>query len=268
MVWTFNKGNGRVFGTVLGHYYTTFEDPLFRVLVLRGMAWAAGERWQPGPELPSAPVAIGACASYEQATVTRTLAGLLDQIGGLEQLVAGKWVTIKVNLTGQPDAVRPGWPELQTYQTHFILVLATADLLQRAGARQIRFVESLAGGLGPDDLARRSGWDWGALAAAGGQVSFENTHNRGRFDRYARLTVPWGGYVFPAYDVNRAYEQTDIFVSLAKLKEHATDGVCQFTRSLFALSRTRGCRVPHSCSSVSKYGKAPRSENRAGKPVW
>jgi type 1 glutamine amidotransferase len=43
MVWTFNKGKGRVFGTVLGHYSTTFEDPFFRILVLRGIAWAAGQ---------------------------------------------------------------------------------------------------------------------------------------------------------------------------------------------------------------------------------
>jgi len=43
MAWTFKKGKGRVFCTLLGHYSWTFDDPLFRVLVLRGMAWAAGE---------------------------------------------------------------------------------------------------------------------------------------------------------------------------------------------------------------------------------
>ena len=43
MLWTFQKGKGRVFASILGHYSTTFDDPLFRVLVLRGLAWAAGE---------------------------------------------------------------------------------------------------------------------------------------------------------------------------------------------------------------------------------
>jgi type 1 glutamine amidotransferase len=41
-------GKGRVFGCVLGHYAATFDDPFFRILLLRGMAWAAGEspyRW-------------------------------------------------------------------------------------------------------------------------------------------------------------------------------------------------------------------------------
>ncbi|MCI0534113.1 MAG: ThuA domain-containing protein [Verrucomicrobiales bacterium] len=43
MIWRFTKGQGRVFGSILGHYSWTFDDPLFRVLVLRGLAWAAGE---------------------------------------------------------------------------------------------------------------------------------------------------------------------------------------------------------------------------------
>jgi type 1 glutamine amidotransferase len=38
------KREGRVFCTILGHYAWTFDDPLARVLMLRGMAWAAGEQ--------------------------------------------------------------------------------------------------------------------------------------------------------------------------------------------------------------------------------
>ena len=43
MFWTYKPGKGRVFGCVLGHYTWTFDDPHFRTLLLRGMAWAAGE---------------------------------------------------------------------------------------------------------------------------------------------------------------------------------------------------------------------------------
>ncbi|MHC4570198.1 MAG: ThuA domain-containing protein [Planctomycetota bacterium] len=43
MFWTYQRGKGRVFGCVLGHYTWTFDDPYFRALLLRGMAWAAGE---------------------------------------------------------------------------------------------------------------------------------------------------------------------------------------------------------------------------------
>lgn len=40
-LWTFEHLNGRVFGSIPGHYMWTFDDPLYRVIVLRGIAWAA-----------------------------------------------------------------------------------------------------------------------------------------------------------------------------------------------------------------------------------
>lgn len=42
MMWTFQKGKGRVFASILGHYSWTHDDPMFRILIFRGMAWAAG----------------------------------------------------------------------------------------------------------------------------------------------------------------------------------------------------------------------------------
>jgi type 1 glutamine amidotransferase len=43
LFWTYEFGAGRVYGCVPGHYTWTFDDPLFRILLLRGIAWAAGE---------------------------------------------------------------------------------------------------------------------------------------------------------------------------------------------------------------------------------
>jgi len=43
MFWTYTPGQGRVFASVMGHYHATLEDPLFQVLVLRGLAWSARE---------------------------------------------------------------------------------------------------------------------------------------------------------------------------------------------------------------------------------
>lgn len=44
MFWTYQRGSGRVLGCVPGHYCWTFDDPYFRLWLLRGMAWAARER--------------------------------------------------------------------------------------------------------------------------------------------------------------------------------------------------------------------------------
>jgi putative heme-binding domain-containing protein len=46
LVWTFEKGKGRVFASIPGHYTWTQEDPMFRILALRGIAWTMRE--EPG----------------------------------------------------------------------------------------------------------------------------------------------------------------------------------------------------------------------------
>jgi type 1 glutamine amidotransferase len=43
LFWTTEPGRGRVFVSIPGHYSWTFDDPLFRVLLLRGLAWTARE---------------------------------------------------------------------------------------------------------------------------------------------------------------------------------------------------------------------------------
>jgi hypothetical protein len=40
-LWTLEHGEGRVFGCIPGHYTWTFDDPLYRLLVLRGICWVA-----------------------------------------------------------------------------------------------------------------------------------------------------------------------------------------------------------------------------------
>jgi len=42
-VWIMQHRNGRVFACIPGHYTWTFDDPLYRVLVLRGICWAGGQ---------------------------------------------------------------------------------------------------------------------------------------------------------------------------------------------------------------------------------
>jgi len=43
LFWTLEPAKGRVVVSIPGHFAWTFDDPLFRVLLLRGVAWAARE---------------------------------------------------------------------------------------------------------------------------------------------------------------------------------------------------------------------------------
>lgn len=40
LFWTVTHGRGRVFVSIPGHYAWTFDDPVFRTMLLRGIAWA------------------------------------------------------------------------------------------------------------------------------------------------------------------------------------------------------------------------------------
>ncbi len=43
LFWTLEPARGRVFVSIPGHFAWTFDDPLFRILLLRGIAWTARE---------------------------------------------------------------------------------------------------------------------------------------------------------------------------------------------------------------------------------
>jgi type 1 glutamine amidotransferase len=43
IMWTVQKDKGRVFASIFGHYTWTWEDPIYQIIVLRGIAWAAGD---------------------------------------------------------------------------------------------------------------------------------------------------------------------------------------------------------------------------------
>jgi type 1 glutamine amidotransferase len=42
-LWTYEKNKGRVFVSIPGHYSWTFDDPIFRIVLLRSFAWVANE---------------------------------------------------------------------------------------------------------------------------------------------------------------------------------------------------------------------------------
>src|ERR1700760_3633169 len=79
-------------------------------------------------EAPANRVAIVRCRDYAQ--YGQQLSKAFDQIGGVDKLVRGKTVGLKLNLTGNPSNF-PLTPELP-YRTDPESVAATVHLLVRA----------------------------------------------------------------------------------------------------------------------------------------
>jgi uncharacterized protein (DUF362 family) len=165
---------------------------------------------------------------------------MFDQIGGLHKLVAGKTVAIKVNTTGSSSMRYNGIPQGQTYWVHPEVVSATIHLLGKAGARRIRLLESPTSSMDHtlEEFLSEAGWRLSDFTSAASGVEFENTNFAGPSKKYTRLWVPGGGLAFKGYDLNRAYEDCDVFVSLAKLKEHSTTGMTGAMKNSFGITPT------------------------------
>jgi uncharacterized protein (DUF362 family) len=179
-------------------------------------------------------VAIAACRSYG-AEARTALKQCFDLLGGIGSLVKNKTVTVKVNLTGTNFAPVLGRPVGDTYMTHYDTAHGLAALLIDAGADRVRFVESNQSRAPMETTLGFAGWDVKALSALG-KVEFENTRNLGSGKQYAHLKVPTGGYLFSSFEFNHVYGETDVMVSLCKLKHHVTAGVTLAMKNLFGLT--------------------------------
>src|ERR1043166_6832676 len=181
-----------------------------------------------------AKVAIVRCRSYGPE-VRAALEKSFDLLGGLGSLVKNKTVTVKLNLTGTNFSPFLDRPVGETYMTHYDTALALASLLFANGAKRVRFVESTQSKAALDSTLGLADWDVKALQGLG-EVEFENTRNLGQGKKYAHLRVPRGGYVFSTLDLNHCYDETDVMVSLAKLKNHITAGVTLSMKNLFGIT--------------------------------
>ena len=190
---------------------------------------SAGGVLQAATSAPSSPVAIVRCRDY--ADFGSCLATGFDQIGGLEKLVRGKTVALKLNLTGNPKNF-PLTPDLP-YRTNPQTIATTVHLLAKAGARRVRMIESFFPADQDLSLWARYGIDVESINKIGVKVEWENVQNLGNYKQYVRLKVPWGGYMYPAYHLNQAFTECDVYASLSKFKNHWLGGVTMSMKNNF-----------------------------------
>jgi HEAT repeat protein/type 1 glutamine amidotransferase len=148
MFWTHTVGKGRVFSSILGHYSWTFDDPYFRLLVLRGMAWAAGE----SPYRFDPLALVGARTTDRKPVVTRApdAAPLAPEATDPNLLL---WLDASdpATVNASPDGRVAGWANKAA---------GVAARLTSAGAQQPVYVAQALGGRpavrfdGVDDLLR------------------------------------------------------------------------------------------------------------------
>jgi uncharacterized protein (DUF362 family) len=186
---------------------------------------------------PAARVTVAACKTYEPAALLSTLDRMFDELGGLGRIVKGKTVAIKINLTGAPSYRLGFLPAEDTHYTHPHVIAATVHLMGKAGARRIRLLESPWSTADPiEEVILQSNWEPRDFLSAAPDVEFENTNYLGNGKKYARMMVPQGGLMYPGFELNHSYRDCDVFVSLAKMKEHDTAGITLSMKNCFGLT--------------------------------
>jgi len=225
-----------------------------------GLGAAGFAMIQPGRMRASAPasrVAIARCKSYGDEFVAAA-GKMFDQLGGLGRVVRGKTVTIKINLTGVETARQDYLPQSRTIWTHPRTVGGVIHLLDKAGARRIRVVE------GPwiwpaslQEFMLKAGWDPNLVLSAAPRVELINTNMPYKGSKpFTRFSVPHGGHLFPAYDLSSAFAESDVLISMTKIKEHGTAGVTLSIKNLFGITPTTiyGNKVPKDEPAPKPYG--------------
>ena len=225
-----------------------------------GLGAAGFAMIQPGRMRASAPasrVAIARCKSYGDEFVAAA-GKMFDQLGGLGRVVRGKTVTIKINLTGVETARQDYLPQGRTIWTHPRTVGGVIHLLDKAGARRIRVVE------GPwiwpaslQEFMLKAGWDPNLVLSAAPRVELINTNMPYKGSKpFTRFSVPHGGHLFPAYDLSSAFAESDVLISMTKIKEHGTAGVTLSIKNLFGITPTTiyGNKVPKDEPAPKPYG--------------
>jgi uncharacterized protein (DUF362 family) len=203
---------------------------------MAGGALIANSARAPAVQAPVSRVAIGLCPEYNQQ-VREVLAAMFDQLGGIDRLVRGKTVAIKLNMTGPTSEKLSSMPNQMTHWVHPQVLGSLVSLLGAAGAGRVRLLESAPVGTKPlEEFMLSAGWSVRDLTSAATRVEFENTNFLGSGKTYARFMVPGGGLMYAGYDLNHSYRDCDVFVSLAKLKEHRTAGVTLSMKNCFGIT--------------------------------
>jgi uncharacterized protein (DUF362 family) len=202
-----------------------------QILVAGGTAAIAalGSRSLLKADAPASSVSVTRCHAY--GDFSTSLATGFDRIGGIDKLVRGKTVALKVNLTGNPSRF-PLTPDLP-YRTDPQTIASTVHLLAKAGAQRVRIIESFFPADQDLSLWARYGIDVNAINNLGVKVEWQNVQNVGPYKQYVRLKVPWGGYMYPAYHINQAFTECDVYASLSKMKNHWLGGVTMSMKNNF-----------------------------------
>ncbi len=182
------------------------------------------------PSQVKTPVAISRVQTYDRATIEKQMAILIDQLGGLGDVVKpGDSVAIKPNLTGGVKSGRlKGLPEFETYVTHPEVVRALVKQVQAAGAKEIFIVEAVY------EWESYKQWGYEEIASDLG-VTLIDLNDFKPYADFVETPVGPNSHIYEKFTFNPILKDVDVFMSVSKMKNHYLAGVTHTLKNLYGL---------------------------------
>jgi uncharacterized protein (DUF362 family) len=179
---------------------------------------------------PRAVVALARAESYDMKVIRARVQTMIDQLGGLGDVVhRGDKVAIKTNLTGGsgPEGLFDR-SNTEIYVTHPAVVRALGEAVLDAGASELYIVESVY------DRESWSAWGHTEVAVDLGAtlVDLNRAHP---YEQYVERPVGPDWLIYEYFTVNPLLEDVDVFMSVAKMKCHASAGITLSMKNLVGM---------------------------------
>jgi len=196
------------------------------------------------PSPSKTPVAISRVQTYDRATIEKQLAILIDQLGGLGDVVKpGDSVAIKPNLTGGVySGLLKGYTAVESFITHPEVVRALVKQVQAAGAKEIFIVEAVY------EWESYTQWGYEEIASDLG-VKLINLNDSKPYADFVETPVGPNSHIYEKFTFNPILKDVDVFMSVSKMKNHYLAGVTHTMKNLYGLVPYRF----YTLNSTDKY---------------
>ncbi|MBI9048335.1 MAG: DUF362 domain-containing protein [Anaerolineaceae bacterium] len=176
-------------------------------------------------------VALANQRNYQESELKETLIRMLSDIGGITDIVKpGSHVGIKLNLTGGTWWDTPDKPPATEYfVSHPAVASVLAELLLDAGASKITMMDGLG------DKTNFVKWGYQNVADRL-DIELIDLCEPAPFASFSRYSVGDNYLVYPEFLLHPILNEVDVFISMAKLKVHATAGVTLSMKNLIGIA--------------------------------
>lgn len=186
----------------------------------------------------AAQVAVGQATTYDRDTIERQVRDLIEGLGGLGDIVKpGDSVAIKTNLTGGVESGSlPGIEPVDSFVTHPEVVRALTRAVKDAGAAEIFIVEAVY------EWESYRKWGYEEIAEDTGAILIDLNDSK-PYNNFHEESFGAGSFFYDSFVFNPIINDVDVFMSVAKMKNHYEAGVTHTMKNLYGLVPYRYYRL-------------------------